>query len=100
MKNRTLLLLIPLIASTAAVAAGDRYTATLAQPLEKKKEYIVEMNVWRCEAATCVLVSRPVDADSVSSCRHLMRQVGALVGYGNAGKPFDDKKLAACNNPG
>ncbi len=100
MKTRALLLIIPLVASVTALAASDRYTATLAQPLDKKKELIIEHNVWRCEASSCVLVSAPVDADSLSSCRHLMRQVGALTAYGNAGKPFDDKKLATCNGSG
>jgi hypothetical protein len=100
MKNRALFLIVPLLASGSALAASDHYTATLAQPLDKKKELIVEHNVWRCEASTCILVSSPVDADSINSCRHLERQVGALTGYGATGKPFDDKKLATCNGAG
>jgi len=38
---RTLFLWITLFASTAAEAAGDHYTATLTQSIDKKRELIV-----------------------------------------------------------
>jgi hypothetical protein len=93
----TLFATITLFASAATVASTDRYTATLVQPLGNKKEFIAEHNAWTCEGSACVLVSTPTDADSVTSCRRLMKQVGPVAAYGRPGNLFDAKKLAACN---
>jgi hypothetical protein len=84
-------------ASTAALAGTSHYTATLAQPLTVKKEFIANGNAWHCDGSTCFLASEPIDAASVRSCRALMLQVGALTAYGKAGKSFDSDTLAKCN---
>ncbi len=82
----------------SAAAQTDRYTATLAQPLSGKKEFIANGNVWRCEGASCTLVSDPQDAGSIRSCRQLERQAGALSAYGKGEQVFDADKLAKCNS--
>ena len=87
-----------ILASSAAL--GDTgYTATLAQPLAAKKEFIVNGNFFRCDGSTCLLVSKPLDAGSVRNCRAVQREVGTLSAYVVDGKPFDADKLAKCNSP-
>jgi hypothetical protein len=85
------------LSSFAALAAESRYTATLAQPLSKRKEVIVEHNLWRCEGSLCVLASRPGDISALRNCRALRRQVGELTAYGAPDDQFDSDKLAKCN---
>lgn len=83
----------------AALADASRYSATLAQPLPQKREFIVNGNLFRCEGSTCVLSSNPMDASSLHNCRAVKREVGALTAYVADGKPFDADKLAKCNAP-
>jgi hypothetical protein len=99
-KNPSLIAAAVLFAATAAVAQTGQYTATLAQPLTAKKEFIANGNIWRCAGSTCVLASEPVDAASIRSCHSLVRLAGALTTYGPKGKPFEADKLAMCNGAG
>ena len=96
MYHKSLTLLLVLTSATA-IAQADRYTATLAQPLTDKKEFIANGNIWRCSGAICVLTSDPKDAVSLRSCRELKRLVGTLSAYGPATKPLDPDKLSNCN---
>lgn len=96
LKNLALISAV-MLASTAALADNSLYSATLAQPLAAKKELIVNGNMFRCDGSICILVSHPVDAGSVHTCRALQHQVGALTAYSVAGKTFDAAKLAECN---
>lgn len=89
-----------LLATTVAVAEADQYTATLAQPLSEKKEFISNGNIWRCEGSTCILASVPTDPASVRTCHALQRRAGTLTAYGSQERPFDAGKLAACNAGG
>jgi hypothetical protein len=99
LKNSTLIVATMILASTAALGGTGGYTATLAQPVAGKKEFIVNGNLFRCEGSTCVLTSKPVDAGTVRSCRAVQREVGTLTAYVADGKPFDADKLAKCNSP-
>jgi len=96
-KTLALIAAMMILASTTALADTSRYTATLAQPVAAKKEFIVNGNMFRCEGSTCALVSNPIDAASVHTCRALQRRVGTLTAYGAEGTPFDAAKLAQCN---
>jgi hypothetical protein len=99
-RNLSLTVAIMIVASATALADTSRYTATLAQPVAAKKVFVVNGNMFRCDGATCVLVSsNPIDAGSVHTCRALQHQVGTLTAYGAGGKPFDAAKLAQCNAP-
>jgi hypothetical protein len=97
MQKPTLIAATLILASTAALGASNRYTATLAQPLAQKREFIVNGNAFRCDGSTCILTSAPVDAGSVRTCRDLQREVGPLTAYVAEGKPFDADRLAKCN---
>jgi hypothetical protein len=99
LQNSTLILATLILASSAALGGTGGYTATLAQPLAGKKEFIVNGNLFRCEGSTCVLTSNPVDAGTVRSCRAVQREVGTLTAYVADGKPFNADKLAKCNSP-
>ena len=85
------------MATTAAFAAGPEFTATLASPIANSKDVIADSNLFRCEGTTCKLVSKPIDATAVSTCRRLARQVGEIKAYGTASEPFDADKLSRCN---
>jgi hypothetical protein len=89
-----------LFASTVAVAQTGQYTATLAQPLDAKKELVINGNIWRCEGSMCILASLPTDPTSVRTCHALERRAGKLTAYGSQERPFDATKLAACNAGG
>ena len=90
------LILASLMVASAASAA-DQYTATLAAPVKDKVDIIAESNLFRCEGTTCTLVSKPLDAASVSTCRRLARQVGEVKAYGTPSAQFDADKLSRCN---
>jgi hypothetical protein len=75
-KNLNFIAAAVLFASTAAVAQTSQFTATLAQPLAAKKEFIANGNIWRCDGSTCILVSVPEDPASVRSCNALKRKAG------------------------
>jgi hypothetical protein len=100
MKNLQFVGTALLLVGTAAFAQSGRYTATLAQPLDTKKEIIVNRNIWRCAGSTCVLASVPDDPNSIRDCHALARKVGALIAYGPEGRPFEADKLAKCNDQG
>ena len=95
--GRVLLTASPLILSGTAGAAGESVVATLAQPLDVKREIIIEGNLFRCESSSCGLISHSSAAETLATCRSLQRKVGTLTGYVVEGKPFDPDKLAKCN---
>jgi hypothetical protein len=97
--KKPMLLAAAILLASTALADASRYNATLAQPLAQKREFIVNGNLFRCEASTCVLSSNPMDAASVHNCRAVKREVGALTAYVADGKAFDADKLAKCNAP-
>jgi hypothetical protein len=82
------------------MAQTSPYTATFAQPLSGHKEFVANGNLWRCDGASCALISKPSDPNSVRSCHEVQRQVGGLSAYGSKDKPFDGDKLAKCNAGG
>ena len=94
------LILAAIVLTSSAVAdvVTGRYTATLVQPLTAKNQFMANGNLFRCDGSTCILVSRPIDADAVGTCRALQREVGTLSAYVADGKPFDADKLAKCNS--
>ena len=94
MKNLALILAIMTLAS-GTVLADSHYSATLAQPVAAKIEFIVRDNLFSCDGSICIIVSNPVDAQSVYTCRALQRKVGTLTAYA----AFDAAKLAKCNAP-
>jgi hypothetical protein len=97
-KNLALIAVIMSLASASAIAESH-YSATLAEPVAAKMEFVVNGNLFRCEGSTCILASTPADVLSVYTCRALQRKVGALVAYGAEGSQFDAAKLARCNAP-
>lgn len=98
LQNSILIVAAMMLAGSAALGDTGGYSATLAQPLAGKKEFIVKGNLFRCDGSTCILVSKPLDAGSVRSCRAVRHEVGNLTAYVADGKPFDADKLAKCNS--
>jgi hypothetical protein len=99
-KSACLVVAAMIFATTASAEGAGRYTASLAQPLTVKKEFIVNGNIWQCEAANCILTSVAEGAGDLRNCRALQRQAGALSAYGSEKKPFSAEQLAKCNAKG
>jgi hypothetical protein len=93
----TFLTLAILLTATAASATTVSFTATLATAVKEKIDIVAESNLFRCEGTVCKLVSKPIDAESVTTCRKLSRQVGEVTAYGPENAPFDADKLKRCN---
>ena len=83
------------VATLASAASAETpISATLSQPLAANQEYIINATAFDCSGASCVSVSKPVNASGLLACRALKRQVGVtLTAYG----ALDADKLAACN---
>jgi hypothetical protein len=88
---------LTVIVASTAVADTDRVVATLGQPLAANREIILDADIFRCQASTCILASHSSGAGTVDICRALQRKVGPVVAYVVEGKPFDADKLAKCN---
>ena len=99
-------LLLPLLAAAtfagfslpAATAAADgRITATLATPQTAKTQLIAFHSVWNCAGETCIAGETPDDAQTVSGCKELAKQVGPVTAYAGDAKTLDAAALAKCN---
>ena len=86
-----------LVVASVASAEPVQCTATLAEPVAKSTDVIVDSDLFRCEATTCTLVSAPTNAGSVSTCRKLAHQFGEVTAFGSSRSPFDAEKLTRCN---
>jgi len=81
----------------AVLAQTSQYTAALAQPLATPRDIFARENMWHCKDMTCLLVSRPINVTSATTCSVLRRQVGALTFYGTSEHPMEAADLAKCN---
>jgi hypothetical protein len=83
-----------LLSLAAAPAFADTLiTASLVQPVNKPAKIIVSDLLWSCDGATCNTQVPDERAASVSLCRELTREVGAVASYGS----FASDQLAKCN---
>jgi len=78
--------------------AAQRYTATLAKPLASDTDVIAEGNIFQCKGTTCNLVSAPVDAGSVYTCRKLAREAERSRPMATEPTTSTQPKLAKCNS--
>lgn len=85
---------LSLAAGSAAFA--DTYTAQLQAPVAKLTKVVAGGAVWSCEGATCVTSSDVDRVFTVSGCKELGREVGAVASYGGV-KSLEAGQLARCN---
>lgn len=92
------LALAGLISLGATAAFADTLlTATLTQPVSKPSKVIASDTLWSCDGATCQTMVSDYRAQSVSLCRDLTKEVGAVSAYGAGGTQFPADQLAKCN---
>jgi hypothetical protein len=92
------LALAGLLSLAAVPAFADTVlTASLAQPVSKETKVIASDTLWDCQGATCTTQVSDYRAQSVSLCRDLTKEVGAVSTYSAAGSSFAAEQLAKCN---
>jgi cytochrome c556 len=97
--NFTAIAAVALLGAFASDAmAAQAVTAKLQAPVEGRKKPVAGDAVFVCEGDSCVASNPSGSTTSVSSCRQLVRAVGAVSSFGTDEKPFDADKLARCNS--
>ena len=81
--------------ASAAVAAP--VTATLQAPVAAKARVVAGGAVWSCEGSACVAASPQARTATTSSCRELVKAVGAVSAYGSEKTVLNEEALAKCN---
>jgi hypothetical protein len=84
------------LVATAAVCA-EPVVAKLQSPVQSRVRPVTTEAVFDCTADSCTSATDNSGAQSLSTCRELVRQVGALSSFGRASKPMATDRLAACN---
>jgi hypothetical protein len=93
---RTIILAAALAAFAAPAFAGSQWTATPVQP-SSKTGFAAGSVVWDCDSTGCRSTSDTSDADQLSACRGVAREVGALSSFAGANGPFNPARLTSCN---
>ena len=97
MKSLLLTLISAASLVSGAALADGRISATLANPNSGAKQVIAFHSVWNCAGGACVAQVAPDDAQTVSGCKELAHEVGALTAYAGDTKTLDAAGLAKCN---
>ena len=91
---------ILIAAALAAVCtpafAGAVLTATPATP-SSKQGFVAGSVIWSCDSSGCRSTSDTTGADTLTACRALAAQVGALTAFSTNGQAVTATRLAACN---
>jgi len=80
----------------ASPAFADSWTAEPVQPA-KMSGFVASSLIWNCDGAACRAVSETMDADELSECRGLAREVGPLSSFTGHKDAFAADRLAKCN---
>jgi hypothetical protein len=92
----TALVGVAALASGGQALADGPVVATLATPFSSPVKLIAAHAVFECAETTCRAALAPDDAQDVSACQTLAKQVGRLLSY-TAYRPLGDNALEACN---
>ncbi|MET0181464.1 MAG: hypothetical protein ABW199_01115 [Caulobacterales bacterium] len=79
-----------------AMAAPRTYEARLVTPVSAPTSFVADGAVWNCAASSCV-ASRTGGGVTMSGCRRVVREVGAVTFFGSSAAPFAEDRLATCN---
>lgn len=88
------------LAIAAPASAADVMTATLAAPVAKPTgQLIINGVLWKCLGAVCATASSlSPAADSKSSCRKLVKEVGKVTAFTAPKGAMSAADLEACNS--
>ena len=93
---KSIILAAAFVALAVPALADTPWTATPVQP-SSQTGIVADTVVWNCGASGCVSASDTSDADQMSECRGLAKQLGPLSAF-NGGKSFSADRLANCNS--
>jgi hypothetical protein len=83
-------------AGTAMAGPATSFTAKLETPMQTAEKVVAAKVLWNCAADTCVA---KVDRKTVnvSTCRKIVKQVGALSEFSNDNGALSAADLTKCN---
>jgi hypothetical protein len=87
---------VALAAICTPAFAGATLTAAPATP-STKQGFVGGSVIWSCDNSGCRSTSDTTGADTLSACRGLAAQVGALTVFAVNGQAVTAVRLAACN---
>lgn len=93
---RYFLALIAVITSSAAMAAPETATATLAAPA-RAAQVITDAGVWHCDGTTCAGMASRVLHEAVAACTSVADGAGRVAAFTAASYAFTAADLARCN---
>jgi hypothetical protein len=100
MKLRTLAAAaaLTLAMSAPAFAADGKITVSLQSPVAAKTKVVAGGAVFSCEAAVCTAFGAPSRALTASTCKAVVKEVGAVTAFASERKALADEDLARCNS--
>jgi hypothetical protein len=93
---RTITLAAALASLAVPAFAATPWTAVPVQP-SSLYGFVSDTVIWNCGASGCLAVSDTSDANPMSECLGLARQVGPLSSFAAGSEVFDATRLARCN---
>ncbi len=93
---RILIVTAALAAFAAPAIADSQWTATLVQP-QSKVNVVAGSVVWDCEGSACQATSDTSEADQLTACRSIVREVGTVSAFATSSGPFSASRLSSCN---
>ena len=92
---RSIIIAAALAALAAPAFAASPWAAAPVQPASKTG-FVGDSVIWSCGSAGCSSQSDTGDADAMSECLALARQLGSLSSF-SGNTPFSADRLARCN---
>ena len=83
-------------AGTAMAGPATSFTAKLETPMQKAEKVVAAKVLWSCAADTCIA---KVDRKkvNVSTCKKVVREVGAVTEFSNKNGALSAEDLSKCN---
>ena len=80
----------------APAIAGTAFTATLANPIDNRTDFVANKAVWICEDTTCNAELRR-KSPTVRACKEVAKEIGELASYESERGSLSEAELAECN---
>lgn len=91
------LIIATALAALAAPAFADTPWTAAPTKAASKTGFVADSVIWSCGASGCWSQSDTSDADPMSECLGLARQLGPLTSFSGGKEPFNEARLARCN---
>ncbi len=93
---RSLIATAAVLGLSGTAFAGTAFTATLEAPMPKAEKVVAAKALWNCADTTCTAeLSRKTV--KVSTCKKVVKELGALAEFTNGTDKLSEADLARCN---